>query len=218
MSMQSRTISRKQRLKRSKQIKTSILILLTILFAIALTDKLALIEKQQEDTLNTIHDMRLEIDDLRQKNQEPEQSVIEEVNNETALYSKYANKLDEDLIDYTVATSKEFGVDPKLVMAVMETESNFKPDAISSTGDYGLMQINEINHSWLSKDLGVTDFLDPKQSILSGIYMLANIQEEDTHKKLMIYSHGSRGAERQWNKGIYQSRYSIKVLENMQNE
>ncbi len=36
-----------------------------------------------------------------------------------------------------------------LVLAIAEVETHFDPDAVSATGDYGLMQINSVNHEWL---------------------------------------------------------------------
>lgn len=36
-----------------------------------------------------------------------------------------------------------------LALAIAEVETHFDPDAVSATGDYGLMQINSVNHEWL---------------------------------------------------------------------
>lgn len=44
-----------------------------------------------------------------------------------------------------VTVSKEHNLDPVLLTKVVLVESNAKPDAVSSTGDIGLMQINEVH-------------------------------------------------------------------------
>lgn len=127
----------------------------------------------------------------------------------------YDLPLDDDLQKYTIAKSEEAGLDPKLVLAVMKVESNFKSDLISKTNDYGLMQINKVNHKWLKKELGITDFLDAKQSIACGIYMLADISSRytDEHRILTAYNWGEYGKFKTWTKRKNPtSKYSQKVL------
>ena len=54
------------------------------------------------------------------------------------------------------------------------------------------MQINEGNHEWLSETLGVTDFLDPYQSIRCGVFMLSSYlhKYDDVQKALVCYNKG----------------------------
>ena len=110
----------------------------------------------------------------------------------------------------------EYGVDFTLAMAVIFKESSFRPDVVSADGgDYGLMQINKINHKWLSKELGITNFLDPEQNVTAGLYMLSNLFEkyDDAAKVLMAYNMGEGGAKKLWNQGIYSSDYAEGVLQ-----
>lgn len=44
----------------------------------------------------------------------------------------------------------KYSVPYALGLAMAEVETHFDPDAVSSTGDYGLMQINACNHEWLA--------------------------------------------------------------------
>lgn len=112
----------------------------------------------------------------------------------------------------------KYGVPPALMVALMSVESGFNPNAISATDDYGLCQINKGNHAWLSQALGVTNFLDPKQNILCGVYILqSHIKNYGTtnqglHKSLMAYNMGAGGASKLWATGKYTSAYSIKVM------
>src|SRR5438874_1236855 len=71
----------------------------------------------------------------------------------------------DDLID--VAAQKH-DVDPKLIKAVIKTESNFNPNAVSGAGAKGLMQIMDFN----SRAMGVTNPFDPAQNIDAGAQIL----------------------------------------------
>ncbi len=46
------------------------------------------------------------------------------------------------IIDIVYKKSQEYDFDPMLILGIIETESDFKPDALSSKGAYGLMQVN----------------------------------------------------------------------------
>lgn len=123
--------------------------------------------------------------------------------------------LSDELQDYINEVSLKYSVPCELVYAMIEVESNFRPKIISSTDDYGLMQINKINHEWLSETLGITDFLDPKQNILSGVYLISqHLEATDGNLvlALMRYNNGATGAKRLWDKGIYSTSYTDKVM------
>lgn len=129
----------------------------------------------------------------------------------------YNINLSQELQRYTYTKCVDLGISEyyELVLAIMWQESNYTPDLISETNDYGLMQINKINHDWLSKELGITDFLDPYQSIDAGTHVVASLllKYEDPHKALMAYNYGEAGARSHWNRGIYTSSYSRGVAE-----
>lgn len=124
--------------------------------------------------------------------------------------------LDIETQEFTYNLCTAYNIDWTLVMAIMQTESNFKSDTISKTNDYGLMQINKVNHQWLTEKLGITDYLDKTQNIRAGVFVLRKLFEEYTDPKLvlMAYNMGSNGAEALWNKKIYTTPYVDKVLEN----
>lgn len=129
----------------------------------------------------------------------------------------YDIKLSQELQLYTYTKCADLGIakDYELVLAMMWQESSYDSNLISKTNDYGLMQINKINHVWLSKELGITDFLDPYQSIDAGTHIIASQLKkyEDPHKALMAYNYGEAGARRHWNRGTYTSSYSRGVAE-----
>lgn len=122
--------------------------------------------------------------------------------------------LSKDLQDYIFTLCEQNNVPVALIMAMIETESSFRPNIISGTNDYGLMQINSVNHEWLSEEYGITDFLDPYQNVFCGITIIAGHLEKtdgDITKALMRYNCGPTGAWRLWDKGIYSTSYTEKI-------
>lgn len=65
--------------------------------------------------------------------------------------------------------AKQYGVDPTLVRAVMHAESAFNPNAVSSAGAGGLMQLMPQT----AARFGVTDRFNPSENIAGGVAYLA---------------------------------------------
>ena len=127
-------------------------------------------------------------------------------------------KLDESTQQFTFYLCKGYDIDWTLVMALMQKESSFRSDIISPTEDYGLMQINKMNHEWLTDTIGVTDYLDKEQNIRAGVFVLRKLFEEytDPNLVLMAYNMGDYGAKKAWENGIKSTSYSESVLALMQ--
>ena len=127
--------------------------------------------------------------------------------------------MDAELQKHVYQVAEEYGLDWTLLMAIIQKESRFDPYAKSDSGDYGLMQINHINHGWLSVETGVHDFLDPRENVRAGAYMLSQLMSryQDPQMALMAYNMGESGASWYWNQGIYTSAYSREVI-NIQHE
>lgn len=122
--------------------------------------------------------------------------------------------LSEDLQEYTYYLCEAYYIDFDFAMALMFTESSFKADTISATGDYGLMQINKCNHKSLSSALGISDFTEPYGNIRAGLFILRGLFEKYNEPALvcMAYNMGEYGASVLWEQGIYETAYSNKVL------
>lgn len=131
------------------------------------------------------------------------------------LYVYYDIPLDDDFQEYIQNTCNEYGFDRyDVIIALIEKESLFNEKIISSTDDYGYMQINKCNHEWLSEELNINDFLDGKQNVLAGIYILSKLYEkyDDIELALMAYGCGEGGAKELWKQGTYSTEHSQAVM------
>lgn len=130
----------------------------------------------------------------------------------------YDCPLNHDVQDYIRDLCEKNNIPMSLVIAIIDVESSFRPNAVSKTNDYGLMQINKCNHKWLEKQYGITNFFDPYENIFCGITILSQkyggVQSLD--KTLMAYNLGLTKATKLWSEGIYQTSYSKKVLSKME--
>lgn len=72
---------------------------------------------------------------------------------------------------YITEAARKYGVPFSLVKAIIKAESDFDPYAVSSSGARGLMQIMPET----AKDLGVTDFFNPRENILGGVRYLKEL-------------------------------------------
>lgn len=123
--------------------------------------------------------------------------------------------LSDGFQDYIRAKCIEYDVPMELVIALIDKESSFRSDVVSKTNDYGYMQINKCNHEWLSETLGVSNFLDPHENVLCGIYIISGHLEKtdgNIELALMRYNCGATGARRLWEQGTYSTSYSRSVM------
>ena len=95
-------------------------------------------------------------------------------------------------------------MDFTFVMAIIQQESGYQPDAVSNTDDYGLMQINKVNHGYITDEIGVTNYLDPYENVRAGMFILRKLFEkyETPEKVLMAYNLGESGAKALWDKAF----------------
>lgn len=152
--------------------------------------------------------------------EERAEEIVEEPIRENILYyvmdSGYRYDCDIAYQDYLWQKCVEYEIQDyyELLLAMMYHESKFDPSIVSGTNDYGLFQINVCNHSWLKETLGISDFLDPYDSIDAGVHIISGYLKKynDVHMALMCYNMGEGGAKRS---GATSSRYSRGVVADM---
>ncbi|MBC2577127.1 lytic transglycosylase domain-containing protein [Peptostreptococcus russellii] len=111
--------------------------------------------------------------------------------------------------EYVEKYSKEYKVDKYLIYSIIKTESKFNPDAVSSKGAAGLMQITDVTASWAAKELKLknADIHDPETNIRMGTWYLHRLNKEfkgDLSLMISAYNGGS-GNVRKW---LRSSKYS----------
>lgn len=82
-------------------------------------------------------------------------------------------------------TAEKFGFDWRFIAAVIYQESHFNPRARSHTGVKGLMQVTLTT----AKEMGISNRLDPAQSVLAGVKYLKKIDArwDDVPEEERIY-------------------------------
>lgn len=122
--------------------------------------------------------------------------------------------MDDGLQEFIYCLSYGYNIDYAFVLALMDQESSFNADCISETNDYGLFQINIVNHDSLKEKLGLDNLTDPYQNTRGGLFMLRKLFEkyENPNDVLMAYNMGERGASTLWEKGVHNTPYSESIM------
>ena len=106
--------------------------------------------------------------------------------------------------EYVTAYAKQYGFEPSLIYALIRTESQFDPDAVSSAKAIGLMQLTKDTFEWAQKrsdvkdQIPVNELFKPEVNIHYGVLVLSLLREEfsDTRTMLAAYNAGIGNARR----------------------
>ncbi|MDO4682652.1 MAG: transglycosylase SLT domain-containing protein [Lautropia sp.] len=99
------------------------------------------------------------------------------------------------IVQHVFKEARKYKLDPRLVLAVMSTESAFNPNARSERNAFGLMQLIPET----AERFGVVDVLDPVQNIRGGMaYLrwLLNYYRGDVSLVLAAYNAGEGAVDR----------------------
>ncbi len=116
-----------------------------------------------------------------------------------------------------------YGIAPELIKAVVWRESKFNPDARGSSGEYGLMQIQETAANEWAAAMKNNDFkpehlLNPKTNLLAGAWYLSKWNNRSPHTDdprpfaLAAYNAGPTKA-REWAKDTNSSTEFIERID-----
>lgn len=112
-----------------------------------------------------------------------------------SLRTRLGSRVDQATITrYVDQYSHRHGLDPHLIMAVIEIESGFNQKAVSRAGAQGLMQIMPATQ----QDLGLTAPFNPGDNIEAGIRYLKMLMDRfpDLSLALAAYNAGPANVER----------------------
>ena len=107
--------------------------------------------------------------------------------------------LPHELQDFIFAECEKYNIAPAIIIAMIERESNYRPDAIGDNGNsFGLMQVQPKWHEERMRRLGCMDLLNPYENIkvaIDFIIELRNINSELAWV-LMAYNGGQAHADK----------------------
>jgi hypothetical protein len=91
-------------------------------------------------------------------------------------------RLSREIVDSAIKYSEKYDLSPILVLAIIKTESEFYPFALSKQNAKGLMQINPAANEELLIQKGIfkesADIFDPERSIEAGCFLLRRFINE----------------------------------------
>lgn len=123
--------------------------------------------------------------------------------------------LDDDVVEAARELCKDYGIDPALLWAIIETESSFK---VKNGNSYckGLMGVHKSYAGYYAKRAGMSsyDLFNAVDNIHIGLEMLKEHIDKygDTADALIAYNNGEGGAQSYFRKGIHSTGYSRKVI------
>lgn len=132
-------------------------------------------------------------------------------------FNTYDVPLDINIQWYVETQSKEYGIAPELVFAIIFKESTYNIKSVGALGELGLMQIHPCNFDEVLEEVNAAKLMDPFQNIKAGIYLLdKSIRQTDTlTDALMVYNLGQGRAKEAWAEGVDSTAYTREVLAKM---
>jgi soluble lytic murein transglycosylase len=98
--------------------------------------------------------------------------------------------------------SCRYGIDYRLILAVMKVESNFRQDAVSCKGALGLLQVKPSVGKSVARRIGMdwtgkAQLKEPQKNIRIGVHHLSGLMKDFAHlpAALDAYNKGAKGTK-----------------------
>lgn len=113
--------------------------------------------------------------------------------------TKLSDEMKLEIAETVIQLSRDYQLDPMLILAVMKVESTFNPKAISHARAYGLMQVRAIVVKDVAAELGINPKDEGKLlsshhfNLRVGVHYLVKLLKKfkgDLNKALMAYNAG----------------------------
>lgn len=104
-----------------------------------------------------------------------------------------------DYQDEIIVYSKNSGVSPDLISALIFVESRFEPQAESHKGALGLMQVMPTTGEWIAEKLDWSffkkvDLLDPEKNLAAGTWYLGYLKQRFAGNEFLALASYNAGA------------------------
>lgn len=126
---------------------------------------------------------------------------------------KFGVSIDERIENAISISAKKYGVDEKLVKAIIKIESNFDPKVVSPAGAKGLMQLMPEN----CRDLGISDPFNIEQNIDGGVRHIKEYLDRYNGNMEMALMAYNGGPTRMVNRGVRSMNDIYKMPKETQN-
>lgn len=126
---------------------------------------------------------------------------------------KLGVSIDERIENAISISAKKYGVDEKLVKAIIKIESNFDPKVVSPAGAKGLMQLMPEN----CRDLGISDPFNIEQNIDGGVRHIKEYLDRYSGNMEMALMAYNGGPTRMVNRGVRSMNDIYKMPKETQN-
>lgn len=192
----------------------SLLVIISIIRFLLYMDPIlpVFFQKPKEETVSVALDANISSVPVLEAGTITQDASYMKIKKALELLPESAGKLfDRELCTALSGICESYGLDPYLMLALIEKESAFRPDAYNGECQ-GLCQISLKWHSRRMDRLGCTDLFDPAENLLVAADYLSELagNSRDITEALMYYNMKRETAAMLYAKGEY-SDYSLDI-------
>lgn len=144
-----------------------------------------------------------------------------ELHNELERINRYAKDYETtpEIVAAVIRECEKYDIEPKIMLELIDLESDFNAQAVSSHGAAGLCQIRPFTARELARELGLEysyeQLFNSDYNVTLATYYLSKLlkmHEQDFHKALTAYNRGPTGLKNYIARtGQAASSYSLRI-------